>query len=191
MGRHRMSKTMVFHVLLLVYGLGGNSLIWESVAQDVPRPISQEGQRELTSKKPSQAVPFAGYEEGLRQSSRWQTMTPEEQAQGLEKIDRARKTFIEKQQQLNARYQDHIKELEKPRESLMRKRRNRQKYEDTDILWSRFQALPIDKRFTLERQLGLDKVVSSQQHHTFQERLGRLPSFKRAHIIRQLQQVSP
>ena len=191
MGRHRMSKTMVFHVLLLVYGLGGNSLMGESVAQDVPRPVLKEGQRELTSKKPSQASPFAGYEERLRQSPRWQTMTPGEQAQALEKIDRARKTFIEKQKQLNAQYQDLIKKMEKPRESLISKRRNREQYEDSDILWSRFQALPIDKRFKLERQLGLDKVVSSQQHRTFQERLDRLPSFKREHIIRQLQQVSP
>ena len=53
MGRHRMSKTMVFHVLLLVYGLGGNSLIGESAAQDVPRHALMEGQRKLTSKKPS------------------------------------------------------------------------------------------------------------------------------------------
>jgi len=168
---------MIFHVVVLACGMGGNGLGGESAAQDTPRHVLKEGQRELTTKKPSAAAPFAGYEERLRQSPRWQTMTSEEQAQALEKIDRARKTFIDQQQRLNAQYQDHLKKQEKPRESLMSKRRNREQYEDTDILWSQFQALPVDKRFTLERELGLDKVVSSQQQRTFQDRLDSLPSF--------------
>ena len=37
----------------------------------------------------------------------------------------------------------------------MSKRRKREQYQDTDILWNRLQALPLEKRISIERQLGL------------------------------------
>jgi hypothetical protein len=73
----------------------------------------------------------------------------------------------------------------------MSKRRKREQYQDGNLLWERFQALPVKQRFAVERQLGLDNVIPSQQQQKFQERLGRLSYSKRKHILRQLQQTSP
>ena len=137
------------------------------------------------------AIPFADYEKRLRQSPRWQAMNSEEQAKALEKIERARKQFLDRQEQLKMQYDDQIKKMEKPRESLMSKRRKREQYQDINLLWERFQALPIKQRFAVERQLGLDNVMPSQQQQKFQERLDRLSYSKRKHILRQLQQTSP
>jgi hypothetical protein len=161
------------------------------VAQGLPRDSPSEIPKASESKRPGSVVPFAGYEERLRQSPRWQTMTPEEQAQAIEKIGLARKKILERQQQLQTQYEDQIKKMEKPRESLMSKRRKREQYQDIDTLWSRFQALPLKKRIILERQMGFDRVLPSQQQHKFQDHLDRLSYSKRKHILRQLQQASP
>ena len=168
-----------------------NGQIYESEAQGLPPVSPSETQRELKSKRVGNAIPFADYEKRLRQSPRWQAMNSEEQAKALEKIERARKQFLDRQEQLKMQDDDQIKKMEKPRESLMSKRRKREQYQDGNLLWERFQALPVKQRFAVERQLGLDKVIPSQQQQKFQERLDRLSYSKRKHILRQLQQTSP
>lgn len=118
-------------------------------------------------------------------------MTPEEQTEALEKIGLARKKILERRQQLKTQYEDQIKKMEKPRESLMSKRRKREQYQDVDILWNRFQALPVEERLYLERQLGLDKFLPSQQQKKFQDRLDRLSYSERKDILYQIQRASP
>lgn len=182
---------MICHFWVFVCLLGHVGLICESAAQGPPSDSPSETPGKSESKRPGKVVPFAGFEERLRQSPRWQTMTPEEQAEALEKIGLARKQILDRRQQLKTQYEDQIKKMEKPRESLMSKRRKREQYQDVDSLWSRFQALPVEERLHLERQLGLDKFLPSQQQKKFQDRLGRLSYSERNDILRQIQRASP
>ena len=185
------SKAMIFHVWVFVCLLGHVGLICESAAQSLPSDSPSETPGASESKRPGKVVPFAGYEERLRQSPLWQTMTPEEQAEALEKIGLARKQILERRQQLKTQYEDQIKKMEKPRESLMSKRRKREQYQDVDSLWSRFQALPVEERVYLESQMGLDKFLPSQRQKKFQDRLDRLSYSERNDILRQIQRGSP
>jgi hypothetical protein len=187
----QVSNSLLVTIFLLGGVLGVSGQIYESEAQGLPPVSPSETPRELKSKRVGNAIPFADYEKRLRQSPRWQAMNSEEQAKALEKIERARKQFLDRQEQLKMQYDDQIKKMEKPRESLMSKRRKREQYQDGNLLWERFQALPVKQRFAVERQLGLDNVIPSQQQQKFQERLGRLSYSKRKHILRQLQQTSP
>ena len=161
----------LLRVTLFVLGslLWGSGLIGELEAQALPPDSSIDTPRELQSERMRRAAPFADYERRLRQSPRWQAMDPEEQARALEKIERARKQFLDRQQQLKMEYDEQIKKMEKPRESLMSKRRKREQFQDTNILWERLQGLPATKRLAVERQLGLDRVMPSQQQQQFQE----------------------
>ncbi len=191
-----MKKTFMFYRCLLprrfslVWNtfvfLGSLGIVWGVSAQVLEKGSSLEepGGRASGQVRP---VPFAGYEERLRQSPRWQSMTPEEQAQALEKLEQARTRFLDRQQQLNEQYETQIKKIQKPRESLMSKRRKREQYRDADMLWSQLQALPLDKRLMIERQLGLGKIASSQKRQIFQKRLDRLSFSKRNQVVRQIQ----
>ena len=187
----RLLKAKICHVWVCVCLLCQAGLICESAAQGLPSDSPSETSEGFQSKGPGNVVPFAGYEERLRQSPRWQTMTSEEQAQAMEKIGLARKQILERQQQLQSQYEDLIKKMKKPRESLISKRRKREQYQEVDNLWSRFQALPVEKRLTLERQMGLDRVLPSQKQHKFQDHFDGLSYSKRNRILLQLQQASP
>ena len=180
-------------VCFLIHGtfLGYSGLRNEAAAQPKPTTSPSESKKANESRASRNIVPFSGYEERLRQSPRWKTMTPEEQEKVLEKLETARKKFLDQQQQLNSQYEDQINKMKKPRESLMSKRRKRAQYQDVDTLWSRLQSLPIEKRMAMERQLGLDRVAPSQQQSQFQKRLDGLSFAKRSYIIQQLQQMSP
>ncbi len=125
---------MICHVWVLLCWLGYVGLICESAAQGLPSDSPSETPKASESKRSGSVLPFAGYEERLRQSPRWKTMTPEEQAQAIEKIGLARKQILERQQQLRTQYEEQIKKMEKPRESLMSKRRKREKYQDRESL---------------------------------------------------------
>lgn len=167
-------------------------LMSEVFAQGRPSDLTSKPPEERESQRQAgKPIPFSGLEERLRQSPRWQMMSAEEQAQALEKIGQARRQFLDRQQQLHRQYEGQIKKGEKSRESLMSKRRKREQYQDIDLLWSRFQALPLGERVSIERQLGLDRVLSSRQQQEFQMRLERLSFSKRNHILRQLQEASP
>ena len=185
-GFHLWKVTLVF---FLIYGTfwGYSGLLNESAAQSKPTNPPSESKKANESHASRSIVPFSGYEERLRQSPRWKTMTPEEQEKVLEKLETARKKFLDQQQQLNSQYEDQINKMKKPRESLMSKRRKRAQYQDVDTLWSRLQSLPIEKRMAMERQLGLDRVAPSQQQRQFQKRLDGLSFAKRNYIIQQLQ----
>ena len=188
----RLMKTMIFPFWVFVCLLGHVGLICESAAQGPPSDSPSETPQASESKRPGKVVPFAGYEERLRQSSRWQSMTSEEQVEALEKIGLARKKILERQQQLQTQYEDQIKKMKKPRESLMSKRRRKQgQYQDGDSLWSRFQALPVEERLYLERQLGLDQFLPSQKQKKFQDRLEKLSYSERNDILYQIQRTSP
>lgn len=129
-----LSKTMKCHFWVFVCLLGHVGLVCESVAQGLPSDSPSETPKASESKRRGNVVPFAGYEDRLRQSPRWQAMTPEEQAQAIEKIGLARKQILGRQQQLQTQYEDQIKKMENPRESLMSKRRKRKQYQDGDSL---------------------------------------------------------
>jgi hypothetical protein len=178
-------------IFVLVSLLCWGGQVCASEDQGSPPAASFENPREAKSERIRRAAPFADYERRLRQSPRWQTMDPEEREKALKKIERARKQFLERQQRLKMEYDEQIKKMEKPRESLMSKRRKREQFQDANILWERLQGLPVTKRLAVERQLGLDRVMPSQQQRQFQDRLDRLSYSKRKHILRQLQQTSP
>jgi len=119
--------------------LGNCGLIGKSEAQGL-RPVTpSEAPRESISETTRNAIPFAEYEKRLRQSPRRQAMDSEEQAKALEKIERARKQFLDRQQQLHMQYGNQIKKRKKSRESIMSKRRKREQYEDVNLLWKRFK----------------------------------------------------
>ncbi len=133
------------------------------------------------------SVPFAGYEESLRSSERWQSMNPEEQEQAIQKIKRMRQQFLERQRQLQMQYQGLKNIKAKPRESLMSKRRKWEGLQESGELWSQFQALPLPRRLELEKSLGLTRISPSQRQKTFHEKLNRLPFSKRETILRELE----
>lgn len=185
------SRALLVPFFVLGSLLWGDEVIGESDAQGLPPTSSFETPRESPSESMGNAAPFTDYERRLRQSPRWQTMDPEEQERALEKIERARKQFLDRQQQLKMQYGDLINKTKKPRESLMSKRRKREQYQDVNILWERLQGLPVRKRLAVERQLGLNRMLPSQQQEKFQERFDRLSFSKKKHILRQLEQTSP
>ena len=131
-------------------------------------------------------VPFAHYEERLRQSERWKTMTDEERQQALQKIEGIRKQFLERQQLLKNQYGLPDVEKKKNRESLMSRRRRLEQYKD-EGLWANFQALPLKRRLKMEKELGLDRIVPSQRQKKFDEHLQRLPFSRREKVIRELE----
>ncbi len=183
----RLLKTMVCHVGALLCLLGCAGLICESAAQSFPRDSQSETSRTLESKRLGKLVPYAGYEERLRQSPQWQTLTPEEQTEAIEKIVLARKQFLERQQKLQAQYENKIKKSGMLKEIIAGRWKNRGQDQERDTLWSRFQNLPVKKRRNLERQLGLGNIRSSQAQEKFQDRMDGLSFSKRNHILRQLQ----
>ncbi len=191
MTRKNTSRALLVPFFVLGSLLWGGGVNGESEPQALLPDSSFETPRELQSERNGNAPPFADYERRMRQSPRWQSMNAEEQARALEKIDRARKHFLDRQQKFETQYGDQIKKTKKPRESLMSKRRKREQNRDANSLWERFQALPVKERLDLERQLGLDKIMPSQQQRKFQEHFDRLLYSKQKHILRQLQQTTP
>ncbi len=132
-------------------------------------------------------VPYAGYEERLRQSPRWKTMTSEEQAEAIDKIVLAREQFLERQQKLQAHYEHKVRKSRKLKEIMTGQWRAQNDHKEGDALWDRYKNLPVKKRLYLERQLGLGNIRSSQLQEKFQDSIDGLSYSKRNHIIRQLQ----
>ena len=146
----------------------------------------QEETEKTTSSIPGKSVPFAGFEEQLRESRRWQTMTPEEQRQAIQKIERIRRQFMERQQRLNQQYEGLTKK-KKPRESLMSKRKRRDLAKDKMTLWDGFQALPLYRRHELEKKFGLLRYTPSQRPQRLQDIVDHMPFSKRTLLLRELQ----
>ena len=132
------------------------------------------------------AAPFAHYEEQLRQSERWKTMTEDERQQALQQIAGMRKQLLERQQLLKNQYGLPDAEKKKNRESLMSRRKRLDQYKD-EGMWTNFQALPLKRRLEMEKELGLDRVVPSQRQKKFEEHLQRLPFSRREKVIRELE----
>ena len=65
-------------------------------ASQSPKP----GDKEL-SQKP---IPFAQYENALKNSEKWETLSPEEQKEALDKIEQYRKLFRQRQAELQKKY---------------------------------------------------------------------------------------
>ncbi len=185
----RLMKAVICHVGVLLCVLGHAGLICESEAQSIPRDSPSGNLRELQSSRLGKLVPYEGYEERLRQSPQWQTMTSDEQAEAIDKIVLARKQFLERQQQLHARYEKKIKKNRMLKEIIAGRWKNRGNDQDQerDLLWSRFQNLPAKKRRNLERQLGLRNTHASQLQQKFHESMAGLSYAKRDHILRELQ----
>lgn len=180
-------KARIYYIGVFLCLLGYARPIGESTAQVLSDNLSSEIPKASESKRQRKVFPFAGYEDRLRQSPRWQTMTLEEQTEALEKIGLARKKILEQHQQLQTQYEDQIKKMKKPRETLMSKRRKRKKNQESDVLWNHLQALPIEERLNFERQLGLDKFLPSQKQKKLEERFNSLSYSERKDIFNQIQ----
>ncbi len=74
----------------------------------------------------SKVIPFSGYEDRLRRSPRWKSMSKEEREEALQTIQRARSQFLERQKQLEIPYKELTKKKQKTRKSLIKKRRRRE-----------------------------------------------------------------
>lgn len=183
----RLLRAVICHAGVLLCMLGYADLVYDSAAQVFSRDTPSEATRALPSKRLGKLIPYEGYEERLRQPARWQTMTPDEQAEAIGKIVLARKQFLERQQKLQAKYENKIKKSRKLKEIIAGKWRTQKHHKERDTLWSRFQQLPIKKRHNLEGQLGLRNIRSSQLQEKFQESIDGLSYSKRNHILRQLQ----
>ncbi len=57
-------------------------------------------------KLPQRLVPFAHYEETLKNSEHWKTLSPEEQEEALENIQEHRKRFFQRQVERQKQYDD-------------------------------------------------------------------------------------
>ena len=105
----RLLRAVICHAGVLLCMLGYADLVYDSAAQVFSRDTPSEATRALPSKRLGKLIPYEGYEERLRQPARWQTMTPDEQAEAIGKIVLARKQFLERQQKLQAKYENKIK----------------------------------------------------------------------------------
>ncbi len=153
---------------------------WEQTAWAQSEELS-----ETSDSLPSGPIPFAGYEERLRQSSRWQQMSDEEREQAIQKIQRVRKQFQERQRRLESQYKGLLEQSHNRRESLMQKRRRARQYKANDH-WAQFQALPIQKRLEMEKALGLNRVPPSQKRKEFSQSLERLPYSKKQKVLQDI-----
>ena len=88
-------------VFLYVLGSGLASTV---EAQFPSVPAEQGSEPPHATGTPPGPVPFAGYEERLRQSLQWERMSSEEREQALQKIQRLREQFQRRQQQVEAQY---------------------------------------------------------------------------------------
>lgn len=182
------SKILWIGIVLVGIGCwGSEEIVDPSHAQDSTAQ-SQSSIRNETLKQnfPEAPVPFAHYEERLRQSEKWKTMTEEERHQALQKITELRKQFLERQQLLKKQYGLADAESQKNRESLMSRRRRLEQYKE-EGLWEKFQALPLQRRLEMEKELGLSRVLPSQRRKKFEERLERLPYSRREKVTRELE----
>ncbi len=180
-------KVLKCYIVVLVCLFGNVGFISESAAQGNLPNSSSENSRTLQSKRLGKLVPYAGYEERLRQSPQWQTMTLDEQAKAIEKIVLAREQFLERRQQLQEKYENKIKKSRKLKEIIAGKWSTQRHRKEGDTLWNRYNNLPLKKRLHLERQLGLRNIRSSQLQEKFKESMDGLSYSKRNHILRQLQ----
>ena len=117
-------------------------------------------------------------------------MDSKERAKALEIIERARKQFLERQQELNIQYDAQMRRLEKPRESLMSKRRRRDFEAGKKTLWDAFQKLPQYRRHELEETFGLLRYTPSQRPRRLQDVIDHMPFSKRTLLLRELKQSS-
>ena len=164
----------------------GMSFLMPSAAAASPESglgTSDETQSLVT---PSGLVPFAGYEDRLRQSPEWERMSPKEREHAIQKIQNLRQRFKRNQQEIEAQYKHLLEKNKKPRESLMQKRRRTQQYKATDH-WTQFQALPIKKRLEMEKTLGLNRVPPSQKRKKFSQHLERLPYSKKQKVLQDIE----
>ncbi len=184
---YRWLRAPICHVGVVLFILGNAGLVDDPTAQSFSRDSPSETTRALPSRRLGKLVPYEGYEERLRQSPRWQTMTPDEQAEAIDKIVLARKQFLERQQKLQAQYENKIKKSRKLKEIIAGKWRTQKHHKEGETLWDRYNSLSVKKRLYIEGQLGLRNIHASQLQKKFQDSMDGLSSAKRNHILRQLQ----
>ncbi len=181
-------------VLCLVFGcvnvLEFSTSLSECEAQGGGPDYFSENSRKVKSGKTEKAVPFADYENRLRQSPGWAKMNPEERVKALETIEQARKKFLLRQQELNTLYEEPLKKLKKPRESLISKRRKREIGGEKKTLWQAFQELPQYRRHEWEETFGLLRFTPSQRPKKLQNIVDKMPFSKRTLFLRELKQSS-
>lgn len=71
--------------------------------------------RQTDPKLPQRLVPFAHYEETLKNSEHWKTLSPEEQEEALENIQEHRKRFFQRQVEREKQYDALLKKKRKKR----------------------------------------------------------------------------
>ena len=181
-------KILWMGIIVVVLGWWGNGEMVGLVhAQDsTSQPQGTIASDTLKQIVPEAPVPFAHYEERLRQSEKWKTMTEAERQQAIQKIAELRKKFLERQQRVKKQYGLADAGNKKKRESLMSRRRKIEQ-ENSEGLWEKFQALPLQRRLEMERELGLSRVLPSQRRKQFEERLRRLPFSRREKVTRELE----
>jgi len=100
---------------------GPNSVKQESKGKD--SELSNSPQRKL----PQRPVPFAHFEESLKNSEHWKTLSPEEQEETLENIRLQRKRFFQREVERQKQYRSLLEDSE--RRSARPSRRNREPVE--------------------------------------------------------------
>ncbi|GJL64602.1 MAG: hypothetical protein NPIRA04_32560 [Nitrospirales bacterium] len=98
-----------------------NSVKQESTEKDSESLSSPE------RKLPQRPVPFAHFEESLKNSEHWKTLSPEEQEETLENIRLQRKRFFQREVERQKQYRSLLEDSEK--KSSRSSRRNREPVE--------------------------------------------------------------
>ncbi|GJL67330.1 MAG: hypothetical protein NPIRA05_23010 [Nitrospirales bacterium] len=119
-----------FSLIFLVFWLPSSIL---AETQD-PNSVNQEStgkDSELSNssdrKLPQRPVPFAHFEESLKNSEHWKTLSPEEQEETLENIRLQRKRFFQREVERQKQYKSLLEDSRK--KGLRPSRRNREPVE--------------------------------------------------------------
>ena len=149
----------------------------EEKASQSPKP----GDKEL-SQKP---IPFAQYENALKNSEKWKTLSPEEQKEALDKIEQYRKLFRQRQAELQKKYKPLLEKKPTKRSSLLR--RNREKFEKNfEHVWGKWLALTPFRQKELIKKWKIPKALPSESREALLKLWKKLMPTTRQQFLRDL-----
>ncbi|MGB0910343.1 MAG: DUF3106 domain-containing protein, partial [Nitrospirales bacterium] len=111
---------------------------------------------------PQGKVPFAQYEKALKNSEKWETMSPEEQQEALDKIAHYRKLFRKQQSNLQRHYKSLIKKKPKKRTTITRRSLIEEKDKFKEV-WLKWLALSSSRREAVSRKWNILQTSSSKR----------------------------
>ena len=107
---------------------------------------------------PQGRVPFAQYERALKNSEKWETLSPEEQQEALDKIAHYRKLFRKQQSDLQGQYKALIKKKTQKRTTITRRSLIEEKDKFKEV-WQKWLALSPRRQGAVSREWNIQKTL--------------------------------